>query len=87
MRALTYTGPDAPRTRWLQFIWREVVVTHPVSGTSRLAGTMGTAETVGFMQAVADCAPLGYSLYAFSITTGANWSALHTLPTGRRPCT
>lgn len=59
----------------------------PIHLIGGLAGTMGTAETVGFMQAVADCAPLGYSLYAFSITTGANWSALHSLPTGRRPCT
>jgi hypothetical protein len=28
-------------------------------------GAMGTTETAGFMRAVADCAALGYSLYAF----------------------
>jgi hypothetical protein len=59
----------------------------PIHLIGGLAGTMGAAETAGFMQAVADCSPLGYSLYAFSIMTTANWRALHALPAGRRPCT
>jgi len=56
----------------------------PIHLIGGLAGTMGAAETAGFMQAVADCSPLGYSLYAFSITTSANWKALAAPPTGRR---
>jgi hypothetical protein len=60
----------------------------PIHLVGGIAGTMGATETAGFMQAVADCAPLGYSLYDFPITTGANWKALHTLPAGHgRACT
>jgi hypothetical protein len=45
-----------------------------------IAGTMGARESAGFMRAVADCAPLGYSLYEFPITSRANWKALTTPP-------
>jgi hypothetical protein len=31
-----YTGPDASTSRWLQFIWREIVVDHPRRGTYRV---------------------------------------------------
>jgi hypothetical protein len=49
---------------------------------------MGAAETAGFMEAVADCAPVGYSLYAFPGTRPLIWSALTAAPpAGARPCT
>lgn len=47
---------------------------HLVGG---LSGKMGVAEIAGFMHAVADCAPLGYSLYAFPGTRRAAWTALN----------
>ena len=53
----------------------------PIHLIGGLAGTMGARETRGFVQAVAGCRPLGYSLYAFSITRPATWPAL----TARRP--
>ena len=37
---------------------------------------MGAKETAGFMQAVAQTKPFGYSLYAFGQTTPAVWRAL-----------
>lgn len=46
---------------------------HLIGGLSR---EMGSSETAGFMRAVADCAPLGYSLYAFPTTRRATWGAL-----------
>ena len=60
----------------------------PIHLIGGLANAMGTREVAGFMQAVGDCAPLGYSLYAFSITRQASWEALGSPParTGR-PCT
>jgi hypothetical protein len=48
----------------------------PIHLIGGLTGTMGRAETAGFMQAVAACAPLGYSLYAFPATDRATWTAL-----------
>jgi hypothetical protein len=39
---LSYEGTDAPRTRWLQFIWREIIATDPVKGRYRVSGTMST---------------------------------------------
>jgi hypothetical protein len=41
-----------------------------------LTDRMGARETAGFMRAVADCSPLGYSLYAFPATSRASWRAL-----------
>jgi hypothetical protein len=38
------------------------------------------------MQAVGDCSPLGYSLYAFSVTRQATWKALTRRPAGAHPC-
>jgi hypothetical protein len=56
-----------------------------------LSGAMGAKETAGFMRAVADCAPLGYSLYAFPTTRPATWTALTTPlpspPASDPPCT
>jgi hypothetical protein len=42
---------------------------------------MGANETAAFTHAITDCAPLGYSLYAFPSTREGTWSALKT----RRP--
>ena len=55
-----------------------------------LAGSMGARETAGFMRAVADCAPLGYSLYEFPITSRPTWTALTSPPAAAAsdpPCT
>jgi hypothetical protein len=46
---------------------------HLIGGLSR---AMGPAETAGFMRAVADSRPLGYSLYSFPTTHRATWTAL-----------
>lgn len=48
----------------------------PIHLIGGIAGTMGTREAAGFMQAVADCHPLGYSLYDFPITSTVEWKAL-----------
>jgi hypothetical protein len=60
----------------------------PVHLIGGLANAMGTREIAGFMRAVADCSPLGYSLYAFSVTRQATWKSLTRPPAGNgRPCT
>jgi hypothetical protein len=59
----------------------------PIHLIGGLANAMGTREIAGFMRAVADCSPLGYSLYAFSVTRRATWKALAAPPVARRhPC-
>jgi hypothetical protein len=50
----------------------------PIHLIGGIAGAMGAEETEGFMRAVADCAPLGYSLYEFPITSRTTWKALTT---------
>ena len=60
----------------------------PIHLIGGLANAMGTREIAGFMRAVADCSPLGYSLYAFSVTRQATWKSLTRPPAGDgRPCT
>jgi hypothetical protein len=61
------------------------VAIHLIGG---LAGAMGAGETAGFMQAVADCGPIGYSLYEFPITDQAAWTALAAPPAAapHSPC-
>ncbi|MGZ4332982.1 MAG: hypothetical protein ACXVRJ_01740 [Gaiellaceae bacterium] len=60
----------------------------PIHLIGGLANAMGVREVTGFMRAVADCAPLGYSLYAFSVTRQATWTALAAPPPGsHRSCT
>jgi hypothetical protein len=60
----------------------------PIHLIGGLANAMGAGETAGFMHAVADCGPLGYSLYAFSVTRQATWKELARPPAGDgRPCT
>lgn len=60
----------------------------PIHMIGGLSNAMGAAETAGFMRAVAACAPLGYSLYAFPGTSRSAWSALNTRPaaTASRAC-
>lgn len=48
----------------------------PVHLIGGLSGAMGAGETAGFMKAVADCVPLGFSLYEFVNTRRAAWTAL-----------
>lgn len=55
----------------------------PIHVIGGLSGEMGASETAGFMRAVSDCAPLGYSLYAFPTTRRAAWTALATPPRAR----
>jgi hypothetical protein len=52
----------------------------PIHLIGGLSNSMGGGETAGFMSAVAACAPLGYSLYAFPGTSRADWSALTAPP-------
>ena len=62
----------------------------PIHLIGGLAGSMGARETAGFMRAVGDCAPVGYSLYEFPITTRAAWSALTSPPpakSSQKSCT
>jgi hypothetical protein len=58
----------------------------PIHLIGGLANAMGPKETAGFMRAVADCSPLGYSLYAFSVTRQATWKALQVRPAAGRSC-
>jgi hypothetical protein len=56
---------------------------HPIGGIS---GSMTAAGVTGFMRAVADCHPIGYSLYAFSVMRPGMWPALRgpaTDPSGK----
>jgi len=57
----------------------------PIHLVGGLANAMGASETAGFMRAVADCSPLGYSLYAFSVTRQTTWKALAAPRARRRP--
>jgi hypothetical protein len=58
----------------------------PIHVIGGLANAMGTREIAGFMRAVGDCEPLGYSLYAFSVTRRSTWKALAAPPAGTHPC-
>lgn len=58
----------------------------PIHLIGGLANAMGAREIAGFMGAVGDCAPLGYSLYAYSVTRQTTWKALATPPAARQPC-
>ncbi|HEY2353690.1 MAG TPA: hypothetical protein VGH79_02160 [Gaiellaceae bacterium] len=59
------------------------VPVHLIGGISR---SMTKADTTGFMRAVADCRPLGYSLYAWSVMRSGMWPKLRgpaSDPTGK----
>jgi hypothetical protein len=45
-----------------------------------VAGSASTADVLGFMDAVARCQPVGYSLYDFPITSAAAWARLAAAP-------
>jgi hypothetical protein len=40
---MDYQGPEALRTRWLQFIWREIVVQHPRRGSYKVHAPITTS--------------------------------------------
>jgi hypothetical protein len=48
----------------------------PIHLIGGIAGSMSAGDTAGFMRAVADCSPLGFSLYEFPLTRPATWKAL-----------
>jgi len=48
----------------------------PIHLIGGISGSMTAADTTGFMRAVADCDPLGYSLYAWSVMRPGMWPAL-----------
>jgi hypothetical protein len=56
---------------------RPQVPIHLIGG---LANRMGPRETAGFMRAVADCRPFGYSLYDFPLTSPDAWKWLTARP-------
>lgn len=58
----------------------------PIHLIGGLANAMGAKEVAGFMGAVGDCRPVGYSLYAFSVTRQTTWKALTALPRRTHPC-
>jgi hypothetical protein len=59
----------------------------PIHLIGGLSNAMGAGETAGFMRAVAACALLGYSLYAFPGTRPSAWTALAAPPpTADRAC-
>lgn len=58
----------------------------PIHLIGGLANAMGAKEIAGFMGAVGDCEPLGYSLYAFSVTRPSSWKALASPPAAGQSC-
>jgi hypothetical protein len=52
----------------------------PIHIIGGLTGSMSAKQTAGFMQAVAQIKPRGFSLYAFGQTTPAMWRALTHRP-------
>jgi hypothetical protein len=52
----------------------------PVHLIGGIANRMGPRETAGFMRAVADCGPVGYSLYDFPLTRPEAWKSLTARP-------
>jgi hypothetical protein len=58
----------------------------PIHVIGGISASMTAADTTGFMRAVADCEPLGYSLYAFSVMRPGMWPRLRgpaSDPTGK----
>ena len=58
----------------------------PIHLIGGLANAMGPTAIAGFMAAVGDCEPLGYSLYAYSVTRASTWTALARPPAAARSC-
>jgi hypothetical protein len=46
--SLGYKGGLASETRWLQFIWREIVVNHPTKGEYHVKAAIGTSAKHGY---------------------------------------
>jgi hypothetical protein len=82
-RTRTYESADVAIIR--EQTGRPHVPVHLIGG---IATYMGAKETAGFVQAVDDCSPVGYSLYDFSTTRAATWRALAAPHADEhRPCT
>ena len=60
----------------------------PVHVIGGVAEGLGTAEASGFMRAIRDCVPLGFSWYDFPTTSATAWSVLTRQPahTPASPC-
>lgn len=52
----------------------------PIHVIGGIGDRTSKAEARGFMRAIAGCAPLGYSVYDFTVTSEATWKALQTPP-------
>jgi hypothetical protein len=50
----------------------------PVHVIGGVAGTASRADVLGFMDAVARCGPVGFSLYDFPTTANGEWTALES---------
>jgi hypothetical protein len=58
----------------------------PIHLIGGLSEDTGRAQARAFVQAVGDCAPVGYSLYEFPSTSGAAWSLLRSPPPPAGDC-
>jgi len=75
------------RTMSARYVMRSVALLRaevgsdvPVHVIGGIANRMGPSETRGFMDAVARCGPIGYSLYDFATTWGSAWKELAKPP-------
>jgi len=75
------------RTMSARYVMRSVALLRagagadvPVHVIGGIANRMGPSETAGFLDAVARCGPIGYSLYDFPITSSGTWKALASPP-------
>ncbi len=44
----SYSGTDSGKSRFLQFIWREMIVEHPVKGTFAVSGPLASTAKTGY---------------------------------------
>jgi truncated hemoglobin YjbI len=65
--SMAYQGGLASDTRWLQFIWREIVVTHPTKGIYRVNAPITT--TGGTYQLTTDTSNPSYNTDSASATS------------------
>jgi hypothetical protein len=70
-------------SRLLRAAAGSTVAMHVIGG---IAGSASAADVAGFMDAVARCAPVGYSLYDFPLTSQPTWTALASTPPPAGTC-
>jgi hypothetical protein len=75
------------RAATARYVTRSIALLREAAGTDvpvhvlgGVAGSASTADVRGFMDAVARCAPVGYSLYDFPITSAGAWAVLNAGP-------